>query len=628
MAGKYFKILIFYICLCGHCFLAVAADQTGALFGDLGQQGVSGKVKVGSAWSADGVRAGDRVRLAVVLDVEKGFHINADASQIRSSGDFRPVPTQVAVASMDAGLTVGLARYPKALAIDVDFIADRLMAFGGRTVIVVPVTVSESAATGIHGIRLDVRYQACDDQTCLFPQTVAVAAQIRVTAPDEPVAAINAALFAGIDAPSAPAEPGRVGFDLFGWTFALNASSALGLGLLLATSAFGGMLLNFTPCVLPMVPIKIISLTHAADQNRRRSLLLGLFMFAGVLAFWLGLGLAIAFVSGFTATNQLFQYPAFTVGIGLVIAVMALGMLGIYHTRLPNFIYMINPDQESLPGSFVMGILTAVLSTPCTAPFMGAAAAWAATRPPAITMSTFAAIGIGMALPYLVFSAWPGMVRKVPRSGAGSLVLKQVMGLLMLAAAAYFIGGGWSAAVAEPPDPPGRHYWWAVVFFCVAAGTWMAWRTARISRRGPYRRVFITVGVVLAAAAAVAGMRLTDKGPVDWVHYTPERFEHAVAGGNTVVMVFTAEWCLNCKALEQSVLRSPKVAELLAEKDVVPIKVDITGNHAEGKAKLRQVGSLTIPLLVVFSPEGVPIFKSDFYTVDQVIRSVGRARRR
>lgn len=103
---------------------------------------------------------------------------------------------------------------------------------------------------------------------------------------------------------------------------------------------------------------------------------------------------------------------------------------------------MIHPEQDTLKGSFGLGILAAVLSTPCTAPFMGAAAAWAATQPPASTLAVFVSIGIGMAFPYFLLSVSPHLVSKMPKTGPASVLVKQVMGLFMLAAAAYFVGIG------------------------------------------------------------------------------------------------------------------------------------------------------------------------------------------
>lgn len=583
-------------------------------------------VAVGTYWSQDGLAAGGTVQLAVVLDVKPGFHINADSAQIRPLGGVKLVPTTVEPIAVDSGLAVGAPRFPPATPVPVGFADTPLMAFGERTRVVVPISAAPGASAGRQNLAVRVGYQACDDQTCLFPRTVTVEAAIAIRAPGEPIRQIHEAIFSGSPPESPEADAAPVNFDLFGWTFSLKTTTTFGLGLLMATAALGGLLLNFTPCVLPLMPVKIIGLSHAAAQDRRRSLMLGTAMFSGVLGFWILLGLLIALVSGFTAANQLFQYPLFTISIGVIIAFMALGMCGLFHARLPQFLYLFNPDQNSLPGSFALGILTAILSTPCTAPFMGAAAAWAATRSPVVTLSTFAAIGTGMALPYLICSAWPSLVRRIPRSGPGSALLKQVMGMLMLAAGVYFIGSGLSAVLAAAPDPPARGYWWAVAICGVAAGCWLVFRCFRITRRQAYRWVFGGLGVLLVWGSVSAGYRLTDPGPIDWIYYTPDRFQAALSRNQTVVMVFTAEWCLNCKALEQSVLRDPRVVALLAERDVAPVKVDITGHNPAGKARLRETGSLTIPLLAVFSDSGTLRFKSDFYTADQVVAAVASAR--
>jgi thiol:disulfide interchange protein DsbD len=355
--------------------------------------------------------------------------------------------------------------------------------------------------------------------------------------------------------------------------------------------------------------------------------MLGLAMFLGVLVFWLVIGVLIALISDFSATNQLFQYPVFTILVGLLIGIMATGMFGFFNVRLPNFIYMINPEQNTLKGSFGLGILAAILSTPCTAPFMGAAAAWAATQPATTTLATFAAIGAGMALPYLVLSAKPTWVEKMPKSGPASNLIKQTMGLLMLAAAAYFIGVGVAALFADPPNPTTKIYWWTVTLFCVAAGGWLAYRTFQITARVKPRTFYAGIGVMIMALSVWGAVQLTDPGPVDWVYYTPGRYSEASSENKVIVMVFTAEWCLNCKALEQGVFKDPKLAALFAKDDIVPMKVDITGNNPAGKAKLKEVGTLTIPLLVIFSPTGKQLFKSDFYTADQVYEAVNKALR-
>ncbi|MBT8484185.1 MAG: DUF255 domain-containing protein [Phycisphaerales bacterium] len=354
-------------------------------------------------------------------------------------------------------------------------------------------------------------------------------------------------------------------------------------------------------------------------------LFLGTAMSIGVVAFWIALGIGIAALAGFTATNQLFQYPMFTIGVGVIIALMAVGMCGLFAVRLPNFVYAINPGHDSAAGSVGFGVMTAVLSTPCTAPFMGAAAAAAAVMTPTRTLLVFAAIGLGMALPYQILSMAPRLVDRMPRTGPASELIKQVMGLLMLAAAAFFVGTGISGLLTRPPAPPSLLHWWVVAAFGVAAGGWLAWRTLRITRRPGPRLVFGTVGVAILAISAFIGLRLTDRGPIDWTYYTPERFASAQSEGKVILMDFTAEWCLNCKALEKTVLYDDRVVTLVAEEAVLPIKVDLTGNNPDGNAMLKAVERLTIPLLVVFDAKGDEVFKGDFYTVEQVVTALNAA---
>jgi thiol:disulfide interchange protein DsbD len=581
-------------------------------------------VQLEPAWSVNRARPGDTVALAVVLDIKDGFHINADVGQIQPFENFKPYPTKLQVFAATDGVTIASARFPQAKPFKVEYASGDLMSFDGRTIITLSMKLDEQIPLGSFGLDIQVEYQACSDRFCLLPEKKKLNPTLAVVEAGTPVTHVNSELFANLEAGADVSGTGGINFSLFDWEFSINPALGMGRIMLLLVAAFGGMLLNLTPCVLPLIPIKIISLAHAAE-DRQRCLLLGLMMSLGVLAFWGVLGILIAIVSDFTATNQLFQYPLFTILVGTIIGIMALGMFGFFSLRLPQFIYMINPQQESLQGSFALGILAAVLSTPCTAPFMGAAAAWAATQPPVITLTTFAAIGGGMALPYLLLSAFPNLVNRMPKAGPASELIKQVMGLFMLAAAAYFLGVGISALLSSPPNPPSKMFWWPVMFLVSTAGAWLALRTLQLASRNVTKTIFVGLGLILIAVPIWGAVRLADKGPIDWIHYTPERFEAAIGQQKVVMMDFTAEWCLNCKALEEGVLHDRRIVTALAKTDVVPMKVDITGNNPDGKAKLKEVGSLTVPLLVVFSPAGQLVFKSDFYTVEQVLGAIKQA---
>ncbi len=312
-------------------------------------------VTVTAAWPVDRALPGDSIMLAIVADIKEGYHINADARQAKPFEGFKPYPTKVTVVDATPGITMEIPRYPRAVPIKVQYAAGDLMSFEGNTVIYLPIKLDDTLKPGKLVLKLEFEYQACAANYCLFPKNVKLEESLAVAESGAVIAKINRELFAGDNAGPTAGPSRSVEFDLFGWTFSIDISSGSGMILLLLTAALGGILLNFTPCVLPLIPIKIISLSHVA-KDRRQCFMLGLAMFLGVLVFWIAIGIMIALVSGFSATNQLFQYPVFTILVGLIIGVMATGMFGFFSMRLPNFVYMINPEQNTLHGSFGLGI--------------------------------------------------------------------------------------------------------------------------------------------------------------------------------------------------------------------------------------------------------------------------------
>jgi thiol:disulfide interchange protein DsbD len=576
------------------------------------QQATGDVVKVSTFWSATGVKPGGQINLAIVLDIQKPYHVNANTAR----DPF--IPTTIRINNLPETIRSSTPLFPDPheLEFGLEGAKQKIQVFSGRTVIYVSMAATDSAKPGEYNPEVIVNCQACDDKQCLFPTEVRQIARLKIVAASEQVSETNAEIFRDMQKLKE-----RLSIGFFGWDFKIETSKSW---LLLIVAAAGGFLLNLTPCVLPLLPLKIIGLSKAAG-NRRRCFLLGLTMSAGVVAFWLALAVAILTISGFDATNKLFQYPAFTITVGVIICAMAVGMCGLFSARLPQWVYRINPSQESGTGSFLFGVMTAVLSTPCTAPFMGAAAAWSITQTPAITLSTFGAIGMGMALPYLVLSAFPALVNRMPRAGLASELIKQVMGLLMLAAGAYFLGTGIAALLAKPPDPPTQAYWWIVSFFVAIAGGWLAWRTFQITSRPSRRILFGGIGALLVLAAVIIGTRFTKGSPIHWIYYTPERLAEAQRNRKVVVLEFTAAWCLNCLLLERGVLHHPKVVELMNSTNVAPIKVDITGKNPQGNQKLIEVGRRTIPYLMVYSPGGQEVFSSDAYTVEQLVRAIVQA---
>ncbi len=579
---------------------------------------------------------------AVILDINPGWHAwpgpgIAPEGLAEFDGAIRTEISFSTTAESGVQPHPGFATWPEIHGVEAD-LGDgpsTYAVYEGRAAILVPVTIAPDAAPGTYELDVVVSFQCCNDQTCLAPARETLKAAVTVVAAgtvpggtdnqaDPAFAGFDPSVFARIRGGEVAAEIVR--FDVFGYEFSIDVAGGGGFLLLLLVAALGGALLNFTPCVLPVIPLKIMGLSAAAD-NRGRCLALGSSMSIGVVFFWMALGAMIAGLKSFQSISELFQFPAFTITVGAVIVVMAVGMAGFFTIRLPSKVYAVQTSHDTLGGSFVFGIMTAILSTPCTAPLMGAAAAWATTQTPATVLTVFAAIGGGMAIPYLFLSAFPDLVKKMPRTGPASEVVKQVMGLLLLAAGFYFVGSGLSGLTVVPGEPPSRLYWWLVALAAVSAGVWLLIQTFRLTKKAGPRVIFGGLGAFITAVSVWVGLVMTAKGPIDWVYYTPSRFAEAIEADKVVVLDFTAEWCLNCKTLEATVLQTPGVVERLQGKDVVAMKIDLTGENPDGKAKLEEAARLTIPLLVVYGKGGTEIWKSDAYTPTQVLDAIGAADR-
>lgn len=600
-------------------------------------------VKVTIESSVDEIAPGAEFVLAVVLDHAEHFHTNLNNPIIPDEmGDFFAIPTKISLPEID-GLSFGGIHWPTPVAVEVRFTGSpvQYQVFTGKAVIYIPVQIADDASLGERAIELTVSYQACDDTICMAPTSVQLSATINLVesvSESQPISPLFDSFDpdqeVSTDTGSAD-EPVKMERSFLGLFVLPSSDSFAGILVLALSAAIGGFILNLTPCVLPVIPIKVMTISQHAGESKSRAFMLSMWMAIGVITFWIGIGVPVAFISNFKFADPstIFGIWWITGIIGLVIALMSVGIMGLFQIKIPQKIYMVSPKADSGSGAFVFGVMTAVLGLPCFGFVAGALIAGAATMPSVLVLTVFAFIGVGMAAPYVVLAMFPKLVEKLPRTGPASELIKHIMGLLMLAAAAYFLGTAviafgighdwvfpwWGKAV----------HWWAIGLVGVATGGWLIFQTFKITKRMGPRLTYSVLGLFFATSGSfVAYNQTMHQYHYFWQPYSPEFLATSLENGNVVVLDFTAEWCLNCKALEAKVLsRNPVKSELLGN-GVIPMVADLTVKGTDAEIYRDEVlGQTGIPLLVIFAP-GIkePIWLSNAYTSAQVMDAIKQAK--
>jgi thiol:disulfide interchange protein DsbD len=504
--------------------------------------------------------------------------------------------------------------------------------YTGEVIVYLPMRIKTDAPLGDIAISGKVTWQACNDSTCFPPsKDQPFTIQTKIVPATEAVTPANTVTFAGFDprvfATAAPAaaptaisaagggETQSTTVDFFGRTFELGASN---IGLALAIALVVGVIFNLMPCVLPVVPLKAIGFFEVSQHNRARCLMLGVIFSLGVLTVFAALAVLIVALraSLHFSWGEQFKYGWFIWAIVAILVVMALGMFGLFEVVLPNKVYELAPSHESILGNYVFGILAAVLSTPCTAPMFAGLIAWSAAQPIYVGVSAVMTVGIGMALPYLILSAFPNLARWVPRTGPWSAVLKQMMGFLLLAVAVYFAGGRLAS---------NKEFFWAVFAVVTAAMLFLVVRAIQLSRRiWPILASLAAATVVVWISISIT-LRLT--GGLEWKPYTEQTFAAARATGKPVLVEFTANWCPNCLSIEASVYHDPRTRAAISKYDVILIRADLTSENAPGWPKVNELNpGGGIPLTAIFAPhQNQPDKLTSLYTTQSLIDALQRA---
>jgi thiol:disulfide interchange protein len=569
------------------------------------------------------VAPGSTVQLVLTAEPAAGWHIYALAD--RDAGAVGYKPTLIAFTNTSGFQAERTACSGRAVEARSDLPGIPPQRYHAGSVIwSTAIKIPRDAKPGPYPIEGLIGYQTCNESNCDLPRAARFEGVVTVGAAGgkgtAPLAFSDAKY--GEAAKVAEARPSQPDNG------SMPSSQPLSLAVVILSSLVGGFLLNFMPCVLPVIGLKILSFAEQAGRSRSHVLALNIWYSLGLLSVFMVLAtLASAANLGLRETNlgwgEQYGSTAFNVVMVAIVFVMALSFLDVWEIPIPGLIGSGAATEvaarEGAFGAFAKGALTTLLATPCSGPLLGAVFGYTLGEPPLITYLIFGCIGLGMASPYLLIGAYPQLIRFLPKPGAWMDTFKQMMGFVMLGTIIFFFSF---------MDP---HY--LVATFAMMVGLWAAcWWIGRTSLIEPLSHKLRAWGQGATFATVVGFCAFTWLTPhesiIPWRNFSRAELARLTEEGHTVLVDFTANWCLNCKTNLAVAIETEEVRDLIEKNKVVPLLADYTDISPEIKQTLESLKSASIPVLAIF-PAGKPLDEAivmrDLVTRQQVVDALKRA---
>jgi thiol:disulfide interchange protein len=446
----------------------------------------------------------------------------------------------------------------------------------GETTWYAPIELGPRVDVKNLALRGSFKGQACDENSCIPVHEVFTAKLGQgMPIPQEPVEAVVVS------------TPGQVTPHTSLWVVA-------GYGLL------GGLILNLMPCVLPVIGLKVLSFAEQGGRARSKVFTLNVAYVAGLLSVFLILatlaaGVQLGISRESLGWGELYTKLPFKVAMTALVFAMALSFLGVWEIPIPGFAAsshaMELSQQEGPVGAFAMGVFTTLLATPCSGPFLGPVFGYTLSQPPSVTYLVFASVGVGMSLPHLLIGLFPSLVSWLPKPGQWMETLKHLLGFVLLATVVYLFST--------------IHHEYFLATLALLFGVWFAcWLVGHVPMYAPLSaRLGAWTGGILAAAVVGFGafaLLTPSASPLPWQPYSPQALALARAQGKTVLVDFTADWCLTCKTNLKLAINRKQVKQLVEKNEVVTLLADWTDENDTIKQALAELNSRSIPLLAIY----------------------------
>lgn len=536
-----------------------------------------GHLRVEHRLSVDRAPAGDSFQAAVVLHIESGWHMQA----AQPSFDYL-VPTRLDLMP-PSGIEVGALRYPPAK--QVEFAGDTLAVYDGETPILFSVTVSPDLAPGRYAVEGKLTLQACDDQVCLAPSTLAVTIPVDVVAAGTSVSPANAEWFAAF-ATADPATPSPA--DELNRLFGGRS-----LALTLLAMFLTGLALNLTPCVYPMLSVTVSIFGGQRDTRTVRVFFKALVYVLGMATMYSLLGLLAALTG--SMFGGLMQNPWTLAAIGLLLAAMALSMFGLYEFHPPAGLLnrLGGATTAGIVGVYFSGLLVGVFAAPCIGPPIIALLTVVGARgDPWFGFGAFFVLSMGLGAPYLVLGTFSGLLQRLPKSGTWMVWVKKVFGVVLLGVGAFYLALGFLPEVIH----------WIPLAAAIAGGLYLGFIERTGNEKWGFRRIKWALGAVAVLYGVWQAVAMP-RAELEWQAYRPELLAAAAAEAKPVVLDFYADWCIPCHELDRRTFSHPDVIAALS--GYVRLKVDMTrDDNTVSRTAAERFDVQGVPTIVFLDASG------------------------
>jgi thiol:disulfide interchange protein DsbD len=552
------------------------------------------------------LKAGSTAGAVVHVVVADHWHIYSNPPTL----DYN-IPTQVSIAGA-AGVTGGTPAYPAGRAVKAAGEEQPMSVYDGAFDVPVPLTATATAVNGTHTLRGKVQYQACNDQMCLAPTSVPFTVEVTVTGgiaatstttpAAHPDTVDTSPVVPDIGEDVVPPPPSGTGFMTAPPAAGTAAPSAAqqrledalrkGWVWWLLALFLGGLALNLTPCVFPMLGITVSIFGARKAETTPRAAFNAVVYVLGIIVTYTVLGVAAALTGGLFGAAL--QNPLVNVGLGLLLVALSLSMFGFYEMQAPTWVLdrAGGANTGTVAGLFVSGLAVGIIAAPCVGPFViGVLALIAQRGSVAFGVQTMFTLSLGLGFPYLVLATFSNLLGTMPRAGEWMDWVKKLFGVLLASIGLYYALIGVAARWAP----------WILPAALVLGGLYLGFMEKSgnaMARFRGFKRLAGVLGVVAGVALALQ-MTAARSRAIAFRPYDEAAVQASLASGRGVMIDFAADWCVPCHELELQVFPDPRV--IAAAKPFDAYKADLT--HGDTPASKRY-GVSGVPTVIFLGANG------------------------